>query len=141
MKINCEEVLMAGYLFETKLMDYYYQLYNGELSKLQAQALSIINDCPGIISRDIASALSIPKQYTSKLINHLIELKYAKTEPNPNDGRTQLLYLTPSGKSFLQKHIDLSFEHFSLMISGLSNEEQESLLNAFSTIRNILEKL
>lgn len=135
------DVIACGTLFEEKLMGNYYKLYNNELSRLQAQALDYVCNHPGSLSKDIAASLDIPKQYASKIIRKLIQQDFIQSSPSKKDGRAQLLFPTESGLCSLNAHVALSVQNFSEKLAKLTPEESEQLLNSFSILKSLLEKL
>lgn len=140
-QINFDEIIKAGSLFEGKVMNHYYSLYAGKLSRLQAHALSLVCNNPGLLSRDIAEAQSVPKQYASQIVKKLLLEGMICNQPDVKDRRAQLLYPTKLGKEVLAEYTVKSNADFWRKTSALTSDEMEELLTAFSTLRRLLEKI
>lgn len=88
---------------ETELWD----LVDGRLRRDHDLALSwfepmeVMNRVPNCRIADIASALSITVGGTSKLVDRIEAAGWCARDPNPNDGRSSVLALTPAGRRLL----------------------------------------
>lgn len=140
-QIDFNDIIIAGSLFEGKVMNRYYSLYSGKLSRLQAHALSLVCDNPGLLSKDIARAQSVPKQYASQIVKKLLAEGLIYNQPSIKDKRTQLLYPTKLGMEVLKEYTAKSNADFLERTSALTSDEMEQLLSAFSTLRRLLEKI
>ncbi len=139
--IDFDEIIKAGTLFEFKVMNHYYDLYSGKLSRLQAHALAFVCDNPGLLSKDIARMQNVPKQYASQIVKKLLADGLIYNKPGAKDRRTQLLYPTKLGKEVLAEYTAKSNADFLEKTSVLTSDEMEQLVSAFSTLRRLLEKI
>ncbi|NLM06201.1 MAG: MarR family transcriptional regulator [Tissierellia bacterium] len=140
-KINFDDIINSITLFEYKILKPFYNLYNGYLTRPQAQVLSLICDNPGIFSKDISILLGIPKQYSSKIVQKLVSEELVVNKQGLKDGRTQPLFPTEKGISLLNNQINKSNNYFYERLQKLTSEESEEILNAFSVLHKLLKKI
>lgn len=140
-EFNFEEIVEFGVLFKHKVLNSYYDLYSGYLSKLQAEALDFICNNPGKNIKDLNLALSIDKQYGSKIVQVLIAENLIMKENSTVDRRTQVLFPTEHGICFLNKQVEESNKIFTKRSEGLSDEEKLELIKSFSTLNDLLSKI
>jgi DNA-binding MarR family transcriptional regulator len=72
-----------------------------ELSVPQYGTLLILNDQPGRSIAEIARKVGTARQSANELITGMERAGLIERQPNPNDKRSQLVYLTEGGKARL----------------------------------------
>lgn len=72
-----------------------------DLPLSQFEPMQVIDRLESCRASDIARALSITEGGTSKLIGRIEASGYCVRRPNPDDGRSSVIMLTPSGKQVL----------------------------------------
>lgn len=140
-QFNFDEIIEFGVLFKQKILQPYYDLYTGYLSKLQAEALDFVCNNPGKNIKDLHSTLSIDKQYGSKIVKVLIDEGLIVKEASIKDRRNQVLYPTEKGKNILSEKVRESNELFGHKVDNLSHQEKEEMMKAFSKLHKILSKI
>ncbi|QNE19558.1 MarR family transcriptional regulator [Kribbella qitaiheensis] len=70
-----------------------------ELSVPQYGTLLILNDRPGCTIAEIGRKVGTARQSANELITGMERAGLIERRPNPNDRRSQLVYLTAGGKS------------------------------------------
>lgn len=78
-----------------------------DLRPAQFSVLAIIAANPGLKQSRVSEALGINRANFVALLDELEKRKLAKRAPAPGDRRSNALYLTPKGESFL----DEAFQH------------------------------
>ncbi|RII74322.1 MarR family winged helix-turn-helix transcriptional regulator [Pseudomonas monteilii] len=75
----------------------------------------------------VAKHAGVLKSQMSRLVTSLSKRELIERQPNPEDGRSALLCLSPSGKDLVRRVLDDSQARNEAMLNGLSNEEREQL--------------
>ncbi len=65
------------------------------------EPMQVIDRTPGCRVIDIAQALSITIGGTSKLVDRIQNAGWCERSPNPDDGRSSMIRLTPAGRRVL----------------------------------------
>ncbi|MNP61344.1 transcriptional repressor MprA [compost metagenome] len=63
----------------------------------------------------------------SRLVTNLSKRELIERQPNPEDGRSALLCLSPSGKELVRSILEDSQARNEAMLDGLSDQEREQL--------------
>lgn len=145
MEFDFSEIIECGRLFEERMMDKYYELYKGEISRTTVRALDFI--CARYAKGELTTAkmvgmqLDIPKQHASQVMMRLEECGYVKTVPCETDKR--MIYLEPTelGHAVISEHLQKSVDNLADRLQKLSREEQIVFQKSFSDLLKILEKL
>ncbi|RRD39140.1 MarR family transcriptional regulator [Leptotrichia sp. OH3620_COT-345] len=112
-----------------------------ELQKLNLtygnyMAMCCIYENPGITQVKLSEISQKDKNVVSRIIDNLQEKEYVKREPDKNDRRVYMLYLTEEGKKIIKKYWDTILKEEKKILEKLSEEEQ----NIFFEILNKLLK-
>ncbi|HKM01459.1 MAG TPA: MarR family winged helix-turn-helix transcriptional regulator [Sedimentibacter sp.] len=138
---NFDEIIEFGALFQQRIFKPYYDLYTGYLSKLQAEALAFVCNNPGKRIKELNLALSIDKQYGSKIVKVLIYEGLITKQESTIDKRNQVLYATEKGIEILGEKVKESNMLFSRKTDNLTKKEKEEMIEAFSKLNNLLTKI
>jgi DNA-binding MarR family transcriptional regulator len=90
---------------------------------------------------EIGSKLQIAKAQMTHLIDKLVELGLVARSFGESDRRTINITLTDKGRIFLEKHENIVFNAVGEYISGLKENDLETLSTSLRNLRDILLKL
>ena len=88
----------------------------------------------------VAKRLHLSKSYLSKIVNSYEKEGYVCREKPENNGRILLLYLTDKGKSYIEMFMSDASSNVGKKIAALGEVDRQKLMEAFSTIMNILKQ-
>ena len=92
----------------------------------------------GVTAGDLATDLSLDKGYLSRLLKGFEAKKLLTRTPAAEDGRRQLLRLTPAGVRVFTPLEERSQEQVRRMLSALDDERRRVLLEAMDVIQDTL---
>lgn len=98
------------------------------VSPAQMALLDWIAASPGCGVQDIADGLGLTPPTVSVGVQRLEEAVFLKRKPNPQDKRSVHFFLTAKGQSVQQKVLSFRRKKLERILSGLTPEEQETLL-------------
>ncbi|HDS1817273.1 HTH-type transcriptional regulator MhqR [compost metagenome] len=75
----------------------------------------------------VAKHAGVLKSQMSRLVTNLSKRELIERQPNPEDGRSALLCLSPSGKELVRSILEDSQARNEAMLDGLSDQEREQL--------------
>lgn len=75
----------------------------------------------------VAKHAGVLKSQMSRLVTSLSKRELIERQPNPEDGRSALLCLSPEGKDLVRRILNDSRARNEAMLAGLSAEEREQL--------------
>jgi DNA-binding MarR family transcriptional regulator/N-acetylglutamate synthase-like GNAT family acetyltransferase len=107
-------------------------------SLTEARLLVEIAQRDEVSASDLSRELGLDPGYLSRILNHLEEQGLITRAPSEVDARRRLLSLTPAGKEAFSLLDERSREEVAEMLEGLSEGDQERLLEAMQTIEGIL---
>ncbi|MFO8109173.1 MAG: MarR family transcriptional regulator [Thermoplasmata archaeon] len=112
-----------------------YDFNRGEFPLL----FKLLKKGDGKTQKEICEALYISKSTTSKIIDSLVEKRYLRREPDPDDKRAVRIYLTDRREEIedIIKKIDQRSEN--KMLDGFDKEEKANLRNYLERILDNLE--
>lgn len=128
-------------LFEEKLMADYRDTFRGELGRTQSEVLEHLYEHGPRQSSEIAEAIRVPKQHVSKIVSRLVGSGLVETRPNERDGRARTVFLTDSGRAYLDRHIEKSNQLALKRFERLTPLEQDELVASMETLVRLLEKV
>lgn len=137
---DAELAFKMGRLFNKKITSAFWSSFKGEYGRVQIEVLVYLQEVDSAQASEIASQLNISKQHVSLIIKEFLSVNYVDVFSNPNDKRANLISITDLGKSYLQKHVELSNRVFDDLISKMSNDEKKEFINALNTIYETLNK-
>jgi DNA-binding MarR family transcriptional regulator len=92
----------------------------------------------GATPRDVRARLGLDSGYLSRLIAALRRDGLVTTEPDPRDGRTKRLRLTPAGQAEMRELDRISDELAASALAPLTPEQRARLLRAQDEVRRLL---
>lgn len=89
---------------------------------------------PGITQTELSAKLNADKPAIARRIANLEKKGYLRREPNPEDGRSQLLFATDKAESLRGGKVETESEFYEYLMEGLDEETQKSFLAALDVI-------
>lgn len=87
----------------------------------------------------IANAFQVAKTTMTHTLSGLETQKMVTIIPNPNDGRSKLVYITEAGKQLRLQTIMQAAPILSQSLAGFSTAEIQTLVESLSKIRKIID--
>jgi DNA-binding MarR family transcriptional regulator len=84
---------------------------------------------PGCGVQAMAGGLNLSTPTVSIGVRQLEELEFITRQPDPQDGRAVLLFLTPSGRELQQRTHEFRCQKFERLLTGLTSRERKTLLD------------
>lgn len=118
-------------VFDQKVFDLDY-------SMIEMRILGEIGRHRSITANELTKCLNIKKSYLSRKLSKLEKNEYIYKEKNPDDSRSQHLYLTEKGVE-LNKYVEEQSDRKVLeLLEPLDEANYQELVAAMKTIENIL---
>ena len=89
---------------------------------------------PGITQTELAAALHSDKPAIARRTASLERKGYLRREPNPEDGRSQLLYATERAEGLRNAKAEAESAFYDYLMAGLDEESREAFLAALDTV-------
>lgn len=89
---------------------------------------------PGITQVELAAALNTDKAAITRRTASLERKGYLLREPNPKDGRSQLLYATPQAEGLRDTKAEAESAFYDYLLAGLGEEEGAVFLQALDAL-------
>lgn len=99
-----------------------------DLRPAQFSVLAIINSNPGLKQSRVSEALGINRANFVALLDELEQRKLARRAPAPDDRRSNALYLTPKGETFLKDAYRRLLSHHEKRVDALLGPDKAQLL-------------
>lgn len=110
-----------------------------DLSIVQAQALLVLTEQPGLNLGLLARALSKDQASTSIVIDRMMTLGLVRRETDPDDRRRALLYTTEQARPLVQ-HMDRVREDINrLILDAIGLEKSEALEGLLVNLLGVIE--
>lgn len=114
------------------------QSLGGSITFQQFRVLSLVKEGQG--QTQISETVQVSVAATSKMINSLIKKNFISRKAG-EDRRTQILKLTPKGKSTLDKVRKEVAKKLEVGIEGLSAAEKTQLMNGLLVLDKLMQNL
>ena len=88
----------------------------------------------GITQKEMWEALKIDKGATARRVARLEEKGYLTREPNPLDGRSQLLYPTEKAEALRNSKAEIEGSFYEWLLDGLPDDEKEVFCKTLNTL-------
>lgn len=102
----------------------------GELGKTlapqQLRTMRLIWSGENVTLVDVADTLKRDKAQVVRLIDKLVEAGMVTREPNPEDGRSKILKLTPEGYAFFEGIEALEADFSEKLVEGIARQDLET---------------
>lgn len=118
----------------------YYHLHTTHEESISHQSvriLQMIQKEDEVTVRNIAELLHISQNTASEHIKKLERNGWVKKERATDDQRKVYLHLTAEGLHILKKNTELDDEKLQHALNHLSNEEQQTILQAFRLLSEV----
>lgn len=121
-------------IFSTDDYSAFLSLCNNDIS-----IIAMLDAYPGETAKQISVRLSLPKTTVVSAVSRLVKRGYLKREPNPKDGREQLLVLTDLGERVNREHLQYEAHFLARLINLFCEEDYDALADIFerSSVCNI----
>lgn len=93
----------------------------------------------GLTGAQLARLLDLDPGYLSRTLRELREQGLLEARPSSDDGRAQLLALTPAGRRAFEPLEERTRQDMAAMLAPLSDAQQQRLLGAMATITALVE--
>jgi len=97
------------------------------LRKVEYSLLLILQANPALLPKQLASVLSITAPNLTTLLDKFEQQGWASRLPNPEDGRSQLVHLTPSGRALATRCEEIGADMAAHWVGRLSQAESQLL--------------
>lgn len=126
------------YMSSMNLLGNHY--LGSELSVTEARIIFEIYENEGCNATYIAQIMNIDKSYLSRIIKAHEKNGYILRKASDTDGRSYLLFLTMKGKRRVQEFIRESNKEIEAILQGLTDKDEQYLVDAIDTIMKLLSK-
>ena len=89
---------------------------------------------PGITQSELTAALNSDKAAIARRTASLERKGYLRREPNPEDGRSHLLYATAQAEGLRNAKAEAESAFYDFLLAGLDEAEQEAFLSALDKL-------
>lgn len=94
----------------------------------------------GRTPKRIADAFQVTKATMTHTLSKLEARGFVRIKPNPEDGRSKLVYLTASGKAFQKRALKAIDAPLARMVSDLDMNTVDALLTPLQELRSYLDQ-
>ena len=101
--------------------------------------LEQVASTPGLGTQTIAEGLGLATPTVSIGVRHLEEAGLLTRQPDPQDGRAVQIFLTPKGKDLYQRTQNFRCQRFERLLSELTPDERNNLLDLLERAINAAE--
>lgn len=108
--------------------DFLTAMKDFDLRPAQFSVLTIIDKNPGLKQSRVSEALGINRANFVALLDELEQRKLARRAPAPDDRRSNALYLTPKGETFLKDAYRRLLSHHEKRVDALLGPDKAQLL-------------
>lgn len=110
-----------------------------KISPSQLALISYTASNPGCGVQAMAEGLRLATPTVSISVRQLEKAGFMERQPDPQDGRAVLLFLTPEGQEFHQRTLEFRCKKFSSLLTELTPQERTTLLNLLEKAVNAAE--
>lgn len=107
------------------------------LTPSQMSALSTLERRDGLRIGELAVREQIGKSSVTRLVANLELLGYVDRQPDPFDGRSFCVGITPQGRRLLARSNELASEYLEQRVAELSPEDRRLLLSALPAFERL----
>jgi len=111
-----------------------------DLSIVQAQALLVLTEQPGLNLGLLARALSKDQASTSIVIDRMMTLGLVRRETDPDDRRRALLFTTEQAQPLVRHMRRVRSEIDDMVLTALGEEKQRVLESLLADLLGVLEQ-
>jgi DNA-binding MarR family transcriptional regulator len=111
-----------------------------DLSIVQAQALLVLTEQPGLNLGMLARELSKDQASTSIVIDRMMTLGLVRRETDPDDRRRALLFTTNQAQPLVQHMQRVRGEINDMVLTALGEEKQHTLESLLAELLEVIEQ-
>jgi DNA-binding MarR family transcriptional regulator len=111
-----------------------------DLSIVQAQALLVLTEQPGLNLGMLARELSKDQASTSIVIDRMMTLGLVRRETDPDDRRRALLFTTSQAQPLVQHMHRVRGEINDMVLTALGEEKQHTLESLLAELLEVIEQ-
>ncbi|MFC4766852.1 MarR family winged helix-turn-helix transcriptional regulator [Effusibacillus consociatus] len=102
------------------------------LQELEKQTLTV---------GELSDKLHLERSSVSRLVDSLVKAGFVRREVNEKNRREVLLFLTEKGKNSIGTVRTQSVRYYQSILNGLSNQQQQQILQSFRMFTDSLSKM
>ncbi|MFX0038053.1 MAG: GNAT family N-acetyltransferase [Promethearchaeota archaeon] len=142
MKINLKRIgkIRSFNRFYTNLLGLLDKtLLKSEFSLTEVRIMFELNRLSTTTASELVKLLNLDPAYLSRILTSFEEKQLIQKKQSSKDLRKQLLSLTSNGRKVISKLQDKASEQIKALLTNISDEEQDQLVNSMRTIERILK--
>ena len=105
-----------------------------DVGTAEIDCIHAVRHHPGITQTELAAALNTDKPAIARRTASLERKGYLRREPNPKDGRSQLLYPTPQAEGLRNAKAEAENAFYDYLLAGLDEAERAAFLAALGKL-------
>ncbi len=105
-----------------------------DVGTAEIDCIHAVRHHPGITQTELAAALNTDKPAIARRTASLERKGYLRREPNPKDGRSQLLYPTPQAEGLRNAKAEAENAFYDYLLAGLDETERAAFLAALGKL-------
>ena len=105
-----------------------------DVGTAEIDCIHAVRHHPGITQTELAAALNTDKPAIARRTASLERKGYLRREPNPKDGRSQLLYPTPPAEGLRNAKAEAENAFYDYLLAGLDEAERAAFLAALGKL-------
>ena len=106
----------------------------GGIGTAEIDCIQAVRHHPGITHTELAAALNTDKPAIARRTASLERKGYLRREPNPEDGRSQLLFPTALAEGLRDAKADAENAFYDYLLAELDEEGRAAFLSALDTL-------
>ena len=104
------------------------------LGTAEIDCIHAVRHHPGITQTELAQMLNTDKPAIARRTASLERKGYLRREPNPEDGRSQLLYATEQAEGLRNAKAEAESAFYDYLMAGLTEEQQKAFLDTLDAL-------
>lgn len=105
-----------------------------DIGTAEIDCIHAVRHHPGITPTELANMLHADKPAIARRTASLERKGYLRREPNPEDGRSQLLFATPQAKGLRNAKAEAESAFYDYLMTGLDEQKQAAFLDALDIV-------
>lgn len=87
---------------------------------------------------DLSDEVGLTRSAMTSALDSLEKLGHTVRQPHPSDRRMVAISLTPSGRTFIGRHLPERYQRISRIMNSLSKNDRAALLNSYRKVLDLL---
>lgn len=104
------------------------------LGTAEIDCIHAVRHHPGITQTELAQMLNTDKPAVARRTASLERKGYLRREPNPEDGRSQLLYATEQAEGLRNAKAEAESAFYDYLMAGLNEAQQKAFLDTLDAL-------